>query len=98
MPVAEEVRQALDLKSLSLPPSIPVNRVEVENYTDWDGDAALRVLVVLDESVDPETINGNAVADLKRSIHDSLRKHGITLFPYIFFAKPSELAETDDEE
>ena len=97
MPVSAATKKALNLKKLKLPSSIPVLRVEVEDYTDWDGDPALKVLVVLDESVDPEKVDGNEVSKLKMAMHDSLRKHGITLFPYIFFAKPSELAETDDE-
>ena len=98
MPVSAATKKALNLKKLKLPPSIPVLRVEVEDYTDWDGDPALKVLVVLDESVDPEKVDGNAVNELKVAIRNSLRKHGVTLFPYIFFAKPSELAETDDED
>ncbi len=72
-------------------------RVEVEDYTDWDGAPALRMLVVLDESVDPEKVSGEAAGQLKSVIRKSLRKHGIELFPYIFFAKPSELAETNEE-
>ncbi len=68
MPVSAATKKALNLKKLKLPPSIPVVRVEVEDYTDWDGDPALKVLVVLDESVDPEKVDGNAVGDLKRAM------------------------------
>lgn len=94
---ARELKKALNLRTLKLPPSIPVTRLEVEDYTDWDGEPAIRVLAVLDESVDVEKVSGAAAGDFKDAIHDSLRKHGITLFPYVFFAKPSELAETDEE-
>src|SRR2546421_7318783 len=97
MSVDAKAREALDLKSLSFPPSLPVIRLEVEDYTDWDGDPALRVLVVLDESVDEEQVSGEDAGDLKFAIRESLRKHGITLFPYIFLAKPSELAESDED-
>lgn len=103
MPVDEktlralDVKKALDLKTLKLPPSLPVTRLEAEDYTDWSGEPSLRVLAVLDESVDVEKVSGEAVGDFDAAIHDSLRKHGITLFPYIFFAKPSELADTDGE-
>jgi hypothetical protein len=90
-------RNALDLRELQIPRDLPVVRVEVEDYTDWTGDAALRVLVVLDESVDPATVSGEAVGDLKWSIQKSLRKHGVTLFPYIFLAKQSELTEANEE-
>jgi hypothetical protein len=100
MPADQRVREALDIKSLSLtlPPSIPVIRLESEDYTDSTGEPSLRVLVVLDESLDVEKVSGAAVGKLKSAIRDSLRKHGVTVFPYIFLAKPSELAETDEEE
>jgi hypothetical protein len=96
MPVDEKTRNALDINKLQLPPGLAVNRVEVEDYTDWTGDPSLRVLVVLDESVDVEKVIGAAI-DLKTAIRESLIKHGVTLFPYIFLAKPSELADTDEE-
>ena len=98
MPVDEKTRDALDLKSLVLPPEMPVSRIEVQDYTDWEGDPSLRVLVVLDESVDVEKLSGGVVGDLKSRIHDSLIDHGVTLFPYIFLAKQSELDEIDDED
>lgn len=97
MPVDEKTRQALDIKSLPHPPNLAVTRVEAEDYTDSAGEPSLRVLVVLDESVDVEKVSGAAVGDFKSLIRESLRKHGITVFPYIFFAKPSELEETDEE-
>ncbi len=97
MLVDEKTRKALDIKNLLLPPGLPITRVEVEDYTDSTGEPSLRVLVVLDESVDVERVTGEAVGDLKMAISDSLIKHGVTLFPYIFLAKPSELAETDED-
>jgi hypothetical protein len=97
MAVDQKIRCALDLKSLSFPPSIPVLAIDVEDYTDWTGDPALRVSVTVDESVDEESISGEDVGNLKDSIYKSLRDHGITLFPYIFLAKPSELVETGEE-
>ena len=68
------------------------------DYTDSTGEPALRVLLVLDESVDVEHFSGQDVGELKWEIRESLRKHGITLFPYIFLAKQSELDEVDNEE
>src|SRR5436189_1102989 len=97
MPVDEKIRQALDLKKLRFPPGLNVTSVDVEDYTDWTGDSALRVNVFLDESVDVEKVGGQAIGDFRRSIQDSLKKHGITLFPYIFFAKPSELLEAEED-
>lgn len=98
MPVDEKTREALDLNSLTLPASPPVTRVEVEEYTDSSGEPALRVLVVLDEATDISKVSGEDVGELKFAIMESLQQHGVTLFPYIFLAKPSELAETDDED
>ena len=98
MPVDEKTRDALDLKSLNLPPEVPVSRIEVQDYTDWDGDPSLRLLVVLDESVDVEKLPTGAIGKLKSRIRDSLRDHGVDLFPYIFLAKQSELDATDDED
>jgi hypothetical protein len=98
MPVVEEARRALDLKTLSLPQGIPVLRVETEDYTDWEGQPALRVLVVIAESVDPYKISGQDVGNLKAAIRQALKRHGMTLFPYIFLAKQSELDEPADEE
>jgi hypothetical protein len=96
MPVSEQTRKALDIKSLPIPRSLAVTKVEAEDYTDWTGEPALRVLVLLDESVDVGKVTGEEVGDFKLGIVNSLRKHGITLFPYIFLAKPSELAEADE--
>jgi len=96
MPAAE-ARQALELKKLNLPPTIGVSRVEVEDYTDATGDDALRVLVVLDEDVEVDKVTGQEALKLTSAIHDSLQAHGIRLFPYIFFAKQSELDDTDED-
>lgn len=97
MPVDEKTRQALDLKKLRLPSGLAVTSVDVEDYTDWTGDPSLRVNVLLDESVDVEKVGGQAIGDFTRSIRDSLKRHGITVFPYIFFAKPSELQDADED-
>ena len=98
MPVDERTLEALDLSRLSLPPSPPVIAVVPEDYTDSTGEPALRVLVTLDESADMENLPRGAIGKLKNAIRDSLRQSGVTLFPYIFLAKPSELAEADDKE
>jgi hypothetical protein len=98
MTVLEESRAALDLKTLSLPPGLPVTRLEVEDYTDADGEPALRVLAVIEESVVVEQVNGRDVVAMKSAIRDSLRQRGITLFPYVFIAKQSELDEEENEE
>ena len=97
MPVDEKTRTALDIKRLLLPADIAVTKLEAEDYTDSSGEPALRVLVVLDESVDVEKLTGEAIGNLKFAIRQSLRKNGINEFPYIFLAKPSELADIEEE-
>ena len=97
MAISVDTREALDLKNLFLPPGIRVVNIEAEDFTDWTGDASLRVNVTLDESVEVEKLTGKAIGDFKSGIRDNLIKHGINLFAYIFLAKPSELAETDEE-
>ena len=59
---------------------------------------ALRVQVILDESADIDAIQGDQVGELKFAIGDSLRRHGVMLFPYIFLAKRSELLEAASED
>lgn len=99
MPVDEKViDDALDLSKLSLPASLPVVRLEAQDYTDSLGEPSLRILAVLDESVDVEHFSGDDVGQFKRAIRDSLRSHGITVFPYVFLAKQSELDEPGGEE
>ena len=90
-------KRTLDIKRLPLPPGIALRRVEAEKYTDSSGEPALRVLVVLDESVNVEKLTGEAIIDLKNAIRQSLRNSGVSEFPYIFLAKPSELVETEEE-
>ena len=97
MILSVDTRDALDLKSLHIPASLRVLKIDAEDYTDSIGDPALRISVLLDDSTEIEKITGEEVSDFKLAIHDNLLKNGITLFPYIFFAKPSELAETDEE-
>ena len=92
MLVTKTIREALDLGRLNLPASPKVIELIAENYTDMDGEASLRITAVIDEDTDLDRINGRNVGLLKAKIHQSLQQHGIELFPYIFIAKPSELA------
>jgi hypothetical protein len=93
MTVLDATRDALDLTKLRLPKRPQVTRLEAEEYTDADGEPALRILAVIDEATDLDQVTGRDVVDLKDAIRDSLRRHGVVLFPYIFLAKPSELVE-----
>jgi hypothetical protein len=96
MSAAERARQVLDLKTLALPPLPKVLEIAVEDYVDSTGDPSLRVDVVLDEATTDEEL-GEDTFRMKQAIFDCLREAGIDEFPYIFVAKPSELAETEDE-
>jgi hypothetical protein len=98
MPVDKKAIEALDLNNLHLPPAIHVVKLEAEDYTDSTGEPSLRVLVVIDETTDVERVPGEDVGELKAVIRQSLRDHGVDVFPYIFLAKPSELDEDDDED
>jgi hypothetical protein len=99
MPIDTKVRAALRLKNLKLPPKPRVLAIEAEDYVDWTGDAALRIWVMIDEdTTDEELLNGAAMSQVHRAIHDSLLKKGITLFPYMTVAKPSERLPADEEE
>ncbi len=97
MPVAQAIHEALDLGRLNLPASPKVIELIPENYTDMDGEASLRITVVIDEATDLDRIDGSNVGLLKAEIHRSLQQHSIELFPYIFIAKPSELATEEQD-
>jgi hypothetical protein len=97
MPLTVDTRDALDLKNLPVPAGMRILKIDAEDYTDWDGDPALRISVLIDDATEVEKVTGDEVGDFKDAIHQNLLKNGIALFPYIFFAKPSELAETDED-
>jgi hypothetical protein len=99
MPVDKKVRNALRLKNLDLPPGPRVLAVEVEDYVNWEGEDALRVWVTIaEDTTDEELLDGRSGLRLTGAIHDSLLKHGVTLFPYIRVRKPSERLADQEEE
>lgn len=98
MPVDQNAIDALDLNGLQFPPGLAVVRLEAEDYTDSTGAPSLRILAVLDEKTDINHVSGEDVGELKSVIRQSLRNHGISIFPYIFLAKPSELQDAEDDE
>ena len=97
MPLTVDIRDALDVKNLPIPPEMRILNICAEDYTDWDGNAALRVSVLLDDSTNVEKITGAEIGRFKLAIRDNLQKYGITLFPYFSIAKPSELAEIKED-
>ncbi len=98
MAITQEICEALHLKNLDFPESLKVLSQGVEDYGDWTGDEALRIMVLIDDSVDEFNMSGADVGKLHQEIHESLLARGVHLFPYISLAKPSELQEAPDEE
>jgi hypothetical protein len=96
----QRVQDALKLSKMrsKLPRDPKVVDIRVEDYVDTDGEDALRVWVILDESVDVENVSGDDVMAVKRTIHDRVRELGVELWPYIHMAKQSEFDEEDEED
>ena len=99
MPVDQKILDVLKLSELKskLPRNPKIVDIRVEDYVDTDGEDALRVTVILDEGVKVEKVRGEDITALKSAIHQRIRDQGVTLWPYIWFAKQSELDEDDDE-
>jgi hypothetical protein len=95
-----KVQDALKVSKLrsKLPRDPKVVDIRVEDYVDTDGEDALRVWVIIDEGVDVENVDGDDITALKRTIHDRVRELGVERWPYVRFAKQSEIDEDDDEE
>lgn len=97
-PSIEEIQELLDPKTLSLPASMPVRRIEAAEYVDWEGEDAIRVTVVLEDSVDvgDDSVTGQDVLDLQEAIRSKLREHKIAEFAYISITSERELEEDVD--
>lgn len=98
METLDRIRQALRLDKLKLPARPSVREIRVEDYMNYAGDDALRVDVILVEDEDVETLSGRDIMELSSVIQDELLRLGDTRFPYIFFAKQSELDELDNRQ
>ena len=99
MAVDQKILDAL--KPSDLKPKLPRNPrvvdIRVEDYVDTDGEDALRVTVILDERVNVERLSAEDITALTSAIRNRIRELGVELWPYIFFAKQSELDEDDEE-
>jgi hypothetical protein len=100
MAVDQKILDVLKLSELKskLPRDPRVVDIRVEEYVDTDGEDALRVTVILDESVKVEKLKGEDITALTSAIRQRLRDQGVKLWPYIWFAKQSELDEDDQDE
>ena len=82
---------ALSMDELKLPAGLRVVRVEWQLYEDSSGDDALKVWVVLDDRTTDREIERAPILAVKTQIINSLRRHGVTLFPYFGYSRESEL-------
>lgn len=98
MAVTAEMMEALDLSKLHLPASPPVIQLIPEDDEGTDGEPALRITAVIEESTDLDQLSGHDIGEMKFVIRESLRRHGISLFPYIIIVKPSDLLDDDEVE
>jgi hypothetical protein len=96
--IIQKVQDAIKLSKLKskLPRNPKVVDVRVEDYVDTDGEDALRVWIILDESVEVEKINGDDISAVKSTIRDRIRELGFELWPYMHMAKQSEFDEEDE--
>jgi hypothetical protein len=99
MPVDQKILDVLKLSRLKskLPKNPKVVDIRVEDYVDTGGEDALRIWVILDESVDIEKFKGEDISALKSAIRDRVFDLGVGLWPYIYIAKQSELDEDDED-
>lgn len=97
MAVTAATIEALDLSKLHLPASPRVIQLDVYDYENWEGEPALKIRAIIDESTDIDQISGHDIGEIKFVIRASLRQHGIHLFPYISIVKPSELNDDEDQ-
>jgi hypothetical protein len=97
MPVDQKIQDALKLSKLrsKLPRNPRVVDFRVEDYVDSDGEDALRVTVILDESVNVEKFRGEDIIALKTAVRHRIREFGVELWPYIRLAKQSEIDAPD---
>jgi hypothetical protein len=100
MAVDQKIRDVLKLSKLrsKLPRDPKVVDIRVEEYVDTDGEDALRVTIILDEGVEVEKLRGEDISALESAIRERIRDQTMELWPYIWFAKQSELDEDDDED
>lgn len=87
------IAQALDPATLTRLPGSRVVDVRWHHYVDHLGIPSLRVWGILDEALPEAEVGYRAVEPVARAIHDRLRAAGVDLYPYLRYAKQSELDE-----
>jgi hypothetical protein len=66
--------------------------------TDWEGDPALEITIVLTEELTASNFPHDAPANTLVQIHDALLERGDGRFPHMRYATLEDLAEADEEE
>jgi hypothetical protein len=90
MTTAKKAGKLLDPKTLNLPSSPKVVRIEVEDYVDSGGDDALRVYVIIRDGTRDEELTGESGLQMKRAIRERLQQHDVPLFPYVMYRTESQ--------
>ncbi len=87
----EVIDKVLAPEALRRLPNSPVVDVRWHPYVDTMGEDALEVMVVLDDSLTDKDLKWERVAPVNRAIRDGLLAAGVRLFPYIRWARQTEL-------
>lgn len=95
MATLQQAQSALEIRNLNLPERPHVEDIEVTDYVDTSGEGALLIQVILSDDTKDEDITGDAIIGIKSAIRDALLDKGIHEFPYVVFAKRSELESPD---
>jgi hypothetical protein len=89
------IAKALDPEALKHVPGARIVDVKWRHYVDHLGEPSLEVWVILDETITDEELLSGVVTPVERAIFDRLEEASVTLFPYLRYAKQSELDELE---
>jgi hypothetical protein len=78
-------------------PRAGVTRVTSRPFTDWTGEDALEVLIVLTSDA-PEDRTPDSAMDVLRGINDSLQQAGEERFPYLRYTTEADLLARKEAE
>jgi hypothetical protein len=87
----DRIRNTLDQVSSSLPANPHVVGTQFDLGTDGTGDPAVYVVVLLDDATKDEDWTSPKLEPIADRFREELRAAGIDRWPYVRFAKPSDL-------
>ncbi|MCO6454365.1 MAG: hypothetical protein J5I93_03535 [Pirellulaceae bacterium] len=96
MATQDELNCAFGLDELELPGKPNVVDVKLRLIEDSDGDDAIEIIVVLANDTGDEDLTSEAIKQIKRTITDSLLKHGHCESRYFEFSTEQEYKEEYD--